>query len=151
MNWKVITLCTLLILSSAIALLFYTTRFETKRLVLHALKWGTTPEYFIDIADNPYRDQIVTHINASVILGREIEIPEHSQLNQWAEGILGDSSREAINVKTGENHYYRVTVQYLYYQHSYTNIIVLISLILTICAWVAYGIFLAKEKIPPKR
>ena len=146
MKWKLLSLSLLLVLTMTVALLVYMNQgFETKKLVLHALKWGLTPENYLDISNSPFKEEITSLVRTSSLIG-PAEITEWSTIKTWAEGILGSSTRERINIKIGENEYYSVTIQYFYHHYSYPKYITQIPLTITICAWIIFAILLAKEK-----
>ena len=150
MKWKLLSLSLLLVLTMTTILLVYTNQgFEVRELVLYAIKWGSTPEEYIDISNNPFKEAITSFVRTSSIVGA-MEIPEDSTIRNWAESMLAGSSRERMNIKIGENEYYGVTIEYTYYHYSYSKYIVLVSLLWTICAWVISIVFLISEKSTAK-
>lgn len=147
MKWGIFSACLLILLSASAGVLFYFQQgFEIEKLVLSALICGTTPQEYIDITDSPYKKQIISIINASVVLGHEIEIPEHSPLRQWAETVLSGDNWRLIFIKIGEDQYYRVIVEYIYKRFSYPFVIPTTLSIITVCAWVVFALLAAKRK-----
>ena len=144
MRWKLLSLSLLIILTTTVVLLYHTTQgFETKTLVIYAMRWGTIPENYLELPNSTLREAIISAIKTSSVIGA-MEIPEDSIIKNWASSVLGNSSRESINVKI-DDEYYRVTIEYLYNRYSYPSYMFEIPLIITILAWC---IFIALLVLP---
>jgi hypothetical protein len=151
MKWKIFSLCLLLLLSSTIGLLFFTTRpIEKEKLLLWANKIGIPPKNYLNISELPWGPQIWALANASMLTNTPIEITEDSPLREWAESMLINDDRAEVDVKVGEE-YYAIGIGYFpSVTFPYPRIIAIASLSLTVCAWIAYAGLLLKEALKPK-
>jgi hypothetical protein len=146
MKWKIFSLCLLLLLSSTVGLLSYTTRpVEKEKLLLWANKFGIPPKNYVSISELPWGKQIWALANASMLTHTPIEITEDSPLREWAESMLINDDRAEVDVKVGEE-YYAIGIGYFpYVTFPYPRIIAIALSILTACAWITYAGLLLEE------